>query len=195
MRAFRAQQVRWVRGGALTMRALGARLLRHARLRDAITMASHLVRHARQPVLVAALLRLPIVAFLGLAPVAPPRVALAIVGCAIVSSGLYLAAGAHRIGRSRLARFCEALPLAVLSIGLAAPLSVAFVGGLLGRHGGGFQRTAKGGEKTRRSFDALGVITLVACVAAGVRFTIARDTLGVVAAGFGAIGSAWVSLP
>jgi cellulose synthase/poly-beta-1,6-N-acetylglucosamine synthase-like glycosyltransferase len=142
MRTFRVQQARWVRGGALTLRALGARLFRRGGLRDALTIASHLVRHARQPLLVAALLRLPIVAWTGITPLVPSWMSVTIVTLAIASSGLYLAAGARRIGHSTVRRFVEALPLAVLSLGLAAPLSVAFVGGLLGRRGGGFQRTA-----------------------------------------------------
>jgi hypothetical protein len=151
------------------------------------------VRHARQPLLVAALLRLPVVAWLGLTPLVPPWMSIAIVTLAIASSGLYLAAGARRIGRSALGRFVEALPLAVLSLGLAAPLSVAFVGGLLGRRGGGFQRTAKGGGKTHASLEVLSLVVALGCALAFVRFAIARDAVGVAASLLGALGSAWVS--
>lgn len=194
MPAFRGQQARWVRGGALTLRALGARLWHRTDRRDAFTILSHLARHARQPILVAALWRLLVVSLFGVRPLVPASASIAIVATVIAASGLYLAAGARRVGRSALGAFFLSLPLAVLSLGLAAPLSVAFIGGLLGHRAGGFVRTAKGGARTKRSLDLLGFATAVACTVALVRFASAHDVAGIVASLLGATGCAWVSL-
>src|SRR5439155_9555082 len=58
MAAFRAQQARWVRGAGQVLRAL-ARRLGSAANGDRVSMLAHLLRHARQPLLVAMILWLP----------------------------------------------------------------------------------------------------------------------------------------
>lgn len=191
MTAFRTQQVRWVRGAALTTHTLGARLLRRASLRDALTIAGHLARHARQPLFVAALLRLPLVAFHLASPVAPAWLGGGAVAGAIVSATLYLGAGAMRAGRR--VRPLDGVRLALLSIGLAPTLAVAFLGGLAGRRGRGFVRTDKGTTSAASHIDFLTAATAVLSCVALVGFSRAHDVVGVAAALLCTAGTAWVA--
>ncbi|MEO6950671.1 MAG: glycosyltransferase family 2 protein [Polyangia bacterium] len=197
MHAFRAQQARWVRGAALTVRTLGGRLVNNASLRAALTIAGHLARHARQPLFVAALVRLPLVAF-GLAtPISPAWLGPVLVTGAIGSATLYLGAGAMRAGQR--ARPLDGVRLALLSIGLAPTLAVAFLGGLAGRRGRGFVRTVKGSNldgaqpdvSRREAFTA--ALCVVSCVAL-IGFARTHDVPGVVAALLCAVGTGWVAL-
>jgi len=204
-RDFRTQQARWVRGGALTLRALGRRLLSRANTgADARTMLGHLVRHARQPLLVAAALRLPLVALGLAAPVCPPWVGPLVLGGLLAATGLYLGAAARAIGRSFWSRALLSPALVALSMGLAPALSLAFLGGLAGHTAGGFVRTHKrgeGGERTsptvgRRGLELARLLgALVAMVIAGSAeiFLRAGDTRGALAAALCALGCAWLA--
>lgn len=61
MAAFRVQQQRWVGGGAQVLRSLLGKLASgRVQGRDAVTLLSHLVRHARQPYLALAIFWLPL---------------------------------------------------------------------------------------------------------------------------------------
>jgi cellulose synthase/poly-beta-1,6-N-acetylglucosamine synthase-like glycosyltransferase len=144
MRAFRAQQMRWVRGGAETLRARGLSV-----------MGAHLVRHARQPLL----LILP----LWLAPVLIGKLAAApslahvwpaVLALTWLAIGKYYAVARLRIGRSPFVAFALAPFIMALSIGLAWPLTRALVAGLFVRKGE-FVRTPKGGERAPGNRSAL----------------------------------------
>src|SRR5581483_8073567 len=83
MAAFRAQQKRWVRGGAQVLRSLLRRLgpQGHALpLRERLAMLAHLFRHARQPLLCLLLLWLPLTGP-GLVPALPGS---SIIWCAVL---------------------------------------------------------------------------------------------------------------
>jgi hypothetical protein len=195
VRAWRAQQARWVRGAGLTLRTLGHRLL-HGR-GGAATLLGHLLRHARQPLFVAAALRLPVVAWLGVVPVCPPAASPAIFALALLAAAGYLGAAERRVGRSFVDGARLAPGLFLLSVGLAPTLSLAFVGGVLGRAPGGFVRTAKrgdhasapraGGEPSWPTL-ALGAVALVALVG----FAHSGDWVGLSASAFVALGCLWI---
>ena len=190
MGVFRTQQARWVRGAALTVRTLGTRAMKSASARDALAMAAHLARHARQPLFVAAILRLPLVALGCCTPVTPAWLGPVVIGAAIVSATLYLAAGARRAGRH--VRPLEGLRLALLSVGLAPSLAIAFVGGLAGRRGAGFVRTQKGHDQRSSIHVPTAVLCGLSCLAlAG--FARALDLVGIAAALLCAVGTAWVA--
>jgi len=144
MRAFRAQQMRWVRGGAEALRARGLSVL-----------GAHLVRHARQPLLLVLPLWLAPVLIGELAP-APslPHVWPPVLALTWLAIGSYYAVARLRIGRSPLAAFALAPFVMALSIGLAWPLTRALLAGLVAREGE-FVRTPKGGERAPGNFSAL----------------------------------------
>ena len=201
MAAFRTQQARWVRGGALALRALGRRLIGRSAGSDARTMLAHLARHLRQPLFVAAALRLAVVACGAARPVAPAAVGPAVFAALAAAAALYLGAATQRTtGRLREGVLLSPL-LLLLSVGIAPALALAFVGGLLGRRGGGFQRTEKIGDIARRPSPArldlasiLGLLVAAAAGASFLAFAYARDPLGAAAALAVMTGCAWVAL-
>lgn len=196
MAAFRAQQARWVRGAALTLRTLGRRLATRASLAHARVMLGHLLRHARQPLFVAALLRLVVVALGRARPVCPAPVGIGVVALAACAVTAYLGTARARLGRGRAGALLLGPALLLLSAGLAPTLSAAFVGGVLGRRAGGFQRTPKGRAARAWGRAAVGTLGLAALLGfAAWRFFVARDLVGVAAAGFSTVALAWAALP
>ena len=199
--SFVAQQARWVRGGGLGLRAIGRRLVARAALEDARTMLAHLARHARQPLFIAAIVRLVLVASFGVRSICAAWVGPAMIGATVLASGAYLGAAARRLGLGFAARAALAPALAALSVGLAPALSLAFVGGVLGRTGGGFARTEKRGEaapRRKRSSKwsvarGLSLLLALGSTAALLIFFRAGDLTGVTAAALCAIGCAWMS--
>jgi len=199
MASFRTQQARWVRGGALSLRALGRRLLANASGKDARTMLAHLARHARQPLFLLAALRLPIVAWCGVVPILPSLVGPSVFFGMSISAALYLGAAQRRIGRSLGDGLLLAPQLLILSVGLAPALTLAFLGGLFGRTPGGFIRTEKLGDapvrtKSRRDLAALAGLGVAAtALLALVPFVREHDVIGVLASLFVALSCAWVA--
>jgi hypothetical protein len=193
MATFRAQQARWVRGGALTLRAIGRRLAARASTRDARVALGHLLRHVRQPLFVAAILRLALVATGCVSSVCPAWIGPSVFAFVALAATAYLGSARMRLRRSFTTSL--GLTLVALSVGLAPILSAAFLGGLFGRRGGGFQRTPKGraaGE--RRAPRPLGTIALaVLASATALLFLRADDGTGFVAALLAAVGLAWVA--
>jgi len=176
MAAFRAQQQRWVRGGAEVLRALGRRLWRgDLPRRERLTMLGHLARHARQPLLLFATAWLPAstASALSLPLAGAPWAAVVVLALGAVAA--YQAAAERRIGRGPLEALALSPVVLALSMGMSLMLTVAFVRGLLGGSGE-FVRTPKGGGyRARRDSlwlveTAIGATTLVAAaisVAAG----------------------------
>jgi hypothetical protein len=87
------------------------------------------------------------------------------------------------------------LALIALSAGLAPSLSAAFIGGLFGRRGAGFQRTPKGRASGEgRSPRPIGTLALaVLASAAALLFLRAHDVPGCTAALLAAVGLTWVA--
>lgn len=155
MAAFRAQQQRWVRGGAQVLRELLAKL-RAPGLGwgGRLAMLLHLLRHARQPYLALSLLWLPAVGLqLVPLPLAPPGGLLAVVVLAHVALSIYYGAALRRLGRSPLLALGAAPLLLALSMGLSLALTSALLRGALGgRAAAEFVRTPKtGGAATGNS--------------------------------------------
>ncbi|MFO0575598.1 MAG: glycosyltransferase [Polyangia bacterium] len=149
MAAFRAQQQRWVRGGAQVLADLFHKL-RHGRLGlgEKLAMLLHLVRHARQPYLALSLLWLPAVG-LGLVPLpfSPPGGLLFAVGLVHAALFVYYAAALRRLGRSPWHALLGVPLLTALSMGLALALTASLVRGVLGgRAAAEFVRTPKTGQ-------------------------------------------------
>src|SRR5262249_11427590 len=142
--AFRRQQARWVRGGGETLRALLRGIAKGQNAAAArVTMFGHLLRHARQPWLLALALVWPATY------VASPRVGVAgawpcLLASTAVAMGLYYATVRRRLGRSGVAAFLFAPLVMSLSMGLCVSLTRAFLGGAFGPPAA-FDRTPKGG--------------------------------------------------
>ncbi len=181
MAAFRAQQKRWVRGGAEVLRAT---------LRDGspVALLGHLARHARQPYLVLLTAWLPLTTLDLVRPALAPAIAWPIVLALLwLAIGSYYAAARRRLGRSALGGFLYAPVVAALSLGLCPSLTLAFLRGLAGSPGE-FERTPKRGEAARAHERArLDPLALVE-VAVGVLYA----TLAVRAVSAGALGGALV---
>jgi hypothetical protein len=193
MTTFRAQQARWVRGGGLTLRTIGRRLAARASARDARVALGHLLRHARQPLFVAAMLRLVLVAAGCVSPVCPAWTGPSVFALVALAASAYLGAARVRLGRPLATPL--GLALIALSAGMAPILSAAFVGGAFGRRAGGFQRTPKGraaGE--RRAPRAPGTVAMaVLASAAALLFLRAHDPTACIAALLAAVGLAWAA--
>jgi hypothetical protein len=204
MSDFRGQQMRWVRGAGLALRTLGRRLVRRATAAEARSALAHLLRHARQPVFVAAALRLPCVARGWATPLLPPWIGLSLFALVTGAASIYLGAARRRIDGDVQAGARLGPALVALSMGLAPSLSMAFVGGLLGRRPGGFVRTEKQGDDETFKFDRrrlrvdlgsiFGLAVALVSVAAATVFFGARDVTGVLAALFVAGSCLWVAL-
>jgi cellulose synthase/poly-beta-1,6-N-acetylglucosamine synthase-like glycosyltransferase len=155
MAAFRAQQQRWVRGGAQVLRELLQKLAAPSLgWKERISMLLHLVRHARQPYLALSLLWLPVVG-LGLLPLpfSPPGGLLAAVLLLFLALAVYYGAALRRLGRPPLVAALEAVALVpllcALSMGLSLALTSALARGVLGgRAAAEFVRTPKTGQGT-----------------------------------------------
>src|SRR5262249_23071655 len=139
--AFRAQQKRWVAGAAQVVRARGDASL-------------HLLRHARQPVLVAATLWLPATS-LGWVANLPGSFAAWAASLALLHLGLaiYYRAARRRRGRPAIAALAYAPVLVALSVGMSIALTAAYASGLAGRRAE-FVRTAKSGGAARGDYRA-----------------------------------------
>ena len=201
MAELRCQQARWVRGAGLALRTVGRRLWARAALADARQLLLHLLRHARQPVFVAAALRLPLMAWCGVMPLAPAWLGPCLFLLLLGAIAGYLGAARRRIDGDARAGAVLAPALFALSMGLSPALALAFVGGALGRRGGGFRRTAKtGGQAVPRSREpldagaALGVLVAVLALFAAALFFRDADVIGVVASVFVAGSCGWVAL-
>lgn len=148
--AFRRQQSRWVRGSGEVLRALVREIPSgRGEIRARATMLGHLLRHIRQPWLLAFIVLWP--ATLWVTPRFHvdwvwPVMLLVVVG----AMGLYFAAVRRRLGRSAMSGFSFAPVVMALSIGLCPVLSAAFLGGALGQSAE-FERTPKGGDYRPRS--------------------------------------------
>jgi cellulose synthase/poly-beta-1,6-N-acetylglucosamine synthase-like glycosyltransferase len=192
--AFRRQQARWVRGAGEVFRALireisGARSGSRARG----TMLGHLLRHARQPWLLALSLIWP--ATLWVTPRFHVDWAWSVVLAAVMGAmGLYFAAVRRRLGRTAAAGFFYAPVVMALSIGLCPVLTAAFLGGALGKPAE-FERTPKGGDYRPRSgglFElGLGAVYLVVAGEVALRGSIAA---AVALLGFFAFGLVWIGM-
>jgi cellulose synthase/poly-beta-1,6-N-acetylglucosamine synthase-like glycosyltransferase len=184
MRAFRAQQSRWVRGAAETLRARGLTVL-----------GAHLLRHARQPLL--ALLPLWLApALLGwLTPRPSPAHAWpAVLALTWLAVGGYYAAARARLGRTPFAAFALAPLILALSLGLAWPLSRALLAGLFIPNAE-FIRTPKGGYGSRSNPAALVEATLAALLlATAIALFSTANPLSATAALFISAGLAWVGI-
>lgn len=121
MAAFRAQQQRWVRGAGEVLRALGRRV-------SGATMLMHLLRHARQPYLVALTVWLPFTT-LGLLPGAAwPWAWPLVIALLWLAVGAYYGAALRPAGTAGVARADDgagdhgavARPLSVAGAGVAA---------------------------------------------------------------------------
>lgn len=166
MAAFRAQQARWVRGGAQVLRGLFDELRARASglgPRDVVTMLGHLARHARQPYLLLTALVLPIALVLEslgrLRPAfAPPLGLWGALSFLYAALFFYYGAALRRLGRSPLPALVLAPVIVALSVGLSACLSLAFVRGLLeDRRAAVFVRTPKTGGGPGTSTGAAAV--------------------------------------
>lgn len=157
MAAFRAQQQRWVRGGAEVLRGLSGRLLRGTvPARERVTMLAHLARHGRQPLLLCSAAWLPasVLGALGL-PLSGAPFAL-VVALLLGAAAAYYGTARWRTGRSSLSALALAPLLVPLSVGMSLFLTVAFLRGFLGATRGEFVRTPKGGAyRSRRDPLAL----------------------------------------
>jgi cellulose synthase/poly-beta-1,6-N-acetylglucosamine synthase-like glycosyltransferase len=192
--AFRRQQARWVRGSGEVLRAL-VRAIAGGRgeVRTRATMLGHLLRHVRQPWLLALTVLWP--ATLWVRPRLHVDWAWSVALLAVVGSmGLYFAAVRRRLGRSAVAGFLFAPVVMALSIGLCPVLTVAFLGGAFGQPAE-FERTPKGDEYRPRSgglFEfGLGAFYLVLAGDAALRgsFAAAVALLGLFAFGLLWIGT------
>jgi len=194
MASFRAQQKRWVAGAGQVLRS---------KLRRAGALA-HLLRHARQPVLVFATLWLPATT-LDWAHPFPPGASLAAwvtsLGLAHLGLLLYYGAARRRRGRSALPALGYAPVLVALSVGLSLALTVAYLGGLAGR-AGTFVRTAKSGDAGARDYrppldplafveTAIGIAYLIV---AGLAFARGSWLAGAALLGWVAGGYLWVGI-
>lgn len=150
MAAFRAQQQRWVRGGAQVLRELLQKLAApQLGWKERLSMLLHLLRHARQPYLALSLLWLPAVG-LGLLPLpfSPPGGLLAAVLLLLGALSVYYGAALRRLGRPLAILHAAALVplLCALSMGLSLALTSALLRGALGgRAAAEFVRTPKTG--------------------------------------------------
>jgi cellulose synthase/poly-beta-1,6-N-acetylglucosamine synthase-like glycosyltransferase len=157
MAAFRAQQQRWVRGGAEVLRSLLGKLFRGTLpAAERLTLLSHLLRHARQPYLSRSLLWLPAVALGWVRPsIAPPGGLLFAIGFVAAAMVLYYGAAQRRLGRGALQALLLAPLLLPLSMGLSLALSSALLRGLFAeRAGAEFVRTPKLGDSDARTLAA-----------------------------------------
>lgn len=149
MAAFRAQQQRWVRGGAQVLADLFHKL-RHGRLGlgEKLAMLLHLVRHARQPYLALSLLWLPAVGLrLVPLPFSPPGGLLLAVVLVHAALAVYYGAALRRLGRPLWHALLGVPLLTALSMGLALALTASLVRGVLGgRAAAEFVRTPKTGQ-------------------------------------------------
>jgi cellulose synthase/poly-beta-1,6-N-acetylglucosamine synthase-like glycosyltransferase len=155
MAAFRAQQQRWVRGGAQVLRDLLQKLAApQLGWKERLSMLLHLVRHARQPYLALSLLWLPVVG-LGLLPLSfsPPGGLLAAVLLLLAALLVYYGAALRRLGRPLAILHAAVLVplLCALSMGLSLALTSALLRGALGgRAAAEFVRTPKTGGGAAR---------------------------------------------
>lgn len=151
MTAFRVQQERWVRGGAEVLRRLGGRVFAGS-FRDGVGMLAHLARHARQPLLVALALWLPVVEMHRVQPrPAVPHAWPIVLAGVFVAIALYQGATLRRLGRPPWPALYLAPTVMVLSIGLAPALTRSLVAGLWTRRAE-FVRTPKRGDASRSSY-------------------------------------------
>ncbi len=193
MASFVAQQVRWVRGGGLALRSFARHMLSSLSMSTLLPVAGHLLRHARQPFLVAAALRLTLVAWHRAHPVCPAWLGPLLLVLATLTTGRYLDAARRRIGARPIPWLGPAM--ISLSMGLAPRLASAFVGGALGRTGAGFVRTPKGGNKVmaRRWPSLLEGLVLLASAVAAVGFLESEDVVGLFASILVAFSVTWVA--
>jgi len=152
MRDLRAQQSRWVRGAGEVLRSLGRRLFAGS-LTDGVSMLAHLVRHARQPLLLLLALALPASTLTGFAPARalPPGAWPIVLALTLSSVCLYHGAALRRLGRSAACALVTAPLVAALSVGLSFTLTAALVSGLLGVRGE-WTRTPKRGAAGASSY-------------------------------------------
>jgi len=148
--SFRSQQKRWVAGAGQVLRDRWRRTGRAGAL-------LHLLRHARQQLLVVATLWLPATALDWVRPFPSSAATLGvwIATLSLLHLGLFLYYGAalRRRGRSPIPALGYAPLLVALSVGLCIALSAAYLGGVLGR-GGEFVRTVKTGGGPDRGYRA-----------------------------------------
>jgi hypothetical protein len=149
MAAFRAQQARWVRGAGLVTRTLLRRILDGAApTEERAQMLAHLLRHARQPLIVMVTLLMCARSLGAWSAPLPGYAWPATLGVAAAATAAYYGAALRRLGRSGRSALVLGPLLLPLSVGLALELTRALLGGLAGRRGGGFRRTPKTGAAT-----------------------------------------------
>jgi hypothetical protein len=166
MAAFRTQQRRWVRGGAEVLRTLHRRLQQGTLpASERLTMAGHLVRHARQPYLLFMAAWLPLFCLdLVQTPLSLPLLWPGVLLLTLLSVAAYYAAARRRLDRPCWPALWLSPVVVALSLGLSLCLSASLLAGLFGRRAGVFVRTPKtGGDRPpprpaaarRRSRDRL----------------------------------------
>ena len=170
MAAFRAQQSRWVRGAGEVLRTLMRKILRDDAPTGArATMVGHLLRHTRQPLLVALLLWLLPVELGWRLPLAPAHAWTVVLALLLFAVATYFAAARSRIGKRALDGVWLAPLVIALSLGLAPALTSALVSGAFSRRAGEFVRTPKSGDARRSSYRAarspLSIVEALAAVA------------------------------
>lgn len=194
MRAFRAQQTRWVRGGGEVLRVLARRLLRgEGRPGERATMLGHLLRHARQPYLLLLVAGFPAVALAELPRHTPAWGWPAAIALTYAAVSLYYAATLRRLGRSPLGGLWLAPLVLALSLGLCLTFTVALVQGLLAGPGGEFVRTPKLGDAKKPAYRARGSLLSLVELALGALWSllVVRAAL----AGAWPAAAVWAALP
>jgi cellulose synthase/poly-beta-1,6-N-acetylglucosamine synthase-like glycosyltransferase len=195
MGAFREQQKRWVCGAGQVLRRLGHRA-------SSFWMLAHLLRHARQPYLVALTLWLPWTTLDVIHPrVASPLVWSVIMALAFVSIGLYYGAALRRLGRPAIQGFLLAPVVLALSLGLSLCLAVALLRGLAGQKRE-FLRTPKRGDGAKAieqaPLDRLAYVEVAIGIVyvglAVVSLMMGAWTTALVLGGLFAAGYLWVGL-
>jgi glycosyltransferase involved in cell wall biosynthesis len=150
--AYRAQQVRWLRGAGEVIRAAWLR----DGARGAQALLGPLVRHLRQPAVSLWLLVAPLRS-LGLAqPALVPWGWPLVLGLLLASAALYYGAARRRVGRSFASGALGAPLLVTLQVGMSLPLTVALLRGLFERAPGEFVRTPKRGASGAGAYRARG---------------------------------------
>jgi cellulose synthase/poly-beta-1,6-N-acetylglucosamine synthase-like glycosyltransferase len=190
--AWRAQQVRWVRGAGEVLRAAGPP-------GAAAGLLGPLLRHIRQPLFTAWLLLFPLRA-VGLTPSPLPWAWPLVFPLLLLAAAAYYAAARRRLGRSLIEAAALSPLVVTLQLGLAPALAAGLLRGLLAKEPGEFVRTPKRGDGSRPPYrpprapeGALEVLLGAAYAALAIRAALAGEPCAASAlAAFPALGLLWI---